>query len=56
MSAPNPEATVAAAVPIGGVHGAALRSITEIDGPHLVMQTYPDEVTAVITTAAAELS
>ncbi|MBF6175040.1 alpha/beta hydrolase [Nocardia blacklockiae] len=39
-----------------GYRRAGLRSITEIDGPHLIMQTHPDEVTAVLAAAVAELS
>ncbi|UAK32796.1 alpha/beta hydrolase [Nocardia asteroides] len=39
-----------------GYKRAGLRSIVEIDGPHLVMQTHPDEVVAVITDAIAQLS
>ncbi|WP_280270897.1 alpha/beta fold hydrolase [Nocardia wallacei] len=39
-----------------GYRRAGLRSITELDGPHLIMQTHPDEVTAVITAAVTELS
>lgn len=39
-----------------GYQRAGLRSVVEIDAPHLVMQTHPDEVVAVITDAVAELS
>lgn len=39
-----------------GYQRAGVRSVIEIDGPHLVMQTHPAEVAAVITDAAAELS
>ncbi|GAB2634312.1 alpha/beta fold hydrolase [Nocardia goodfellowii] len=39
-----------------GYQRAGLRSVVEIDAPHLVMQTHPDEVTAVITDALAELA
>ncbi|MCX0275546.1 hypothetical protein NLM24_33710 [Nocardia zapadnayensis] len=39
-----------------GYHRAALRSVVEIDAPHLVMHTHPAEVAAVITGALAELS
>ncbi|MFQ6395783.1 alpha/beta fold hydrolase [Nocardia sp. KC 131] len=39
-----------------GYKRAALRSVIEIDAPHLVMQTHPDEVTTVITNALAELA
>ncbi|WP_433567457.1 alpha/beta fold hydrolase [Nocardia sp. CA-151230] len=39
-----------------GYQRAALREVVELDAPHLVMQTHPDEVTAVITGALAELS
>ncbi|MFF0487780.1 alpha/beta fold hydrolase [Nocardia sp. NPDC004068] len=39
-----------------GYRRAGLRAVTEIDGPHLIMQTHPDEVVAVITTALDELS
>ncbi|WP_405180121.1 alpha/beta hydrolase [Nocardia sp. NBC_01377] len=38
-----------------GYKRAGLRSVVEIDAPHLVMQTHPAEVTAVITDAVAEL-
>ncbi|PXX71122.1 pimeloyl-ACP methyl ester carboxylesterase [Nocardia tenerifensis] len=38
-----------------GYQRAGLRSVVEIDAPHLVMQTNPDEVAAVITGALAEL-
>ncbi|MFI7004532.1 alpha/beta fold hydrolase [Nocardia sp. NPDC050175] len=38
-----------------GYQRAALRSVVEIDAPHLVMQTHPDEVVTVITEALAEL-
>ncbi|MEU2034123.1 alpha/beta fold hydrolase [Nocardia amamiensis] len=34
-----------------GYQRAGLRTVVEIDGPHLVMQTHPDEVAAVITGA-----
>ncbi|MGW4773038.1 alpha/beta fold hydrolase [Nocardia sp. NPDC004278] len=39
-----------------GYRRADLRKVVELDAPHLVMQTHPDEVTAVITAALAELS
>ncbi|MGK8520182.1 alpha/beta fold hydrolase [Nocardia asteroides] len=39
-----------------GYQRAELRAVVEIDGPHLVMQTHPDEVVAVITDAIAHLS
>lgn len=39
-----------------GYKRAGMRSIVEVDGPHLVMQTHPDEVVAVITDAIAQLS
>ncbi|WP_458688250.1 alpha/beta fold hydrolase [Nocardia tengchongensis] len=39
-----------------GYRRAGLRKIVELDAPHLVMQTHPDEVTAVIIGAIAELS
>lgn len=39
-----------------GYQRAGVRSVIEIDGPHLVMQTHPAEVAAVITDAATELS
>ncbi|WP_067710908.1 alpha/beta hydrolase [Nocardia yamanashiensis] len=39
-----------------GYRRAELRSVTEIDAPHLVMQTHPAEVAAVITAAAAEIA
>ncbi|MFI6041459.1 alpha/beta fold hydrolase [Nocardia sp. NPDC051321] len=39
-----------------GYQRAALRSVVEIDAPHLAMQTHPDEVAAVITDALAELA
>ncbi|MEV0544112.1 hypothetical protein [Nocardia salmonicida] len=32
-----------------------LRSVLEIDAPHLMMQTHPERVTRVITDAVAEL-
>ncbi|MFI9508916.1 alpha/beta fold hydrolase [Nocardia sp. NPDC052566] len=38
-----------------GYRRAGLRAIVEIDAPHLVMRTHPDEVAAVITGAIAEL-
>ncbi|WP_216918311.1 alpha/beta fold hydrolase [Nocardia noduli] len=38
-----------------GYKRAGLRSVVEIDAPHLVMQTHPAEVAAVITDAVAEL-
>ncbi|MFD8248894.1 alpha/beta fold hydrolase [Nocardia sp. NPDC059691] len=34
-----------------GYQRAGMRAVVEIDGPHLVMQTHPDEVVAVITDA-----
>ncbi len=37
-----------------GYHRAGLRDVVEIDAPHLVMQTHPEDVAAVIATAAAE--
>ncbi|MDR6905031.1 pimeloyl-ACP methyl ester carboxylesterase [Agromyces sp. 3263] len=39
-----------------GYTRAGLRSVVEIDAPHLVMQTNPAEVVAVITGALAELA
>ncbi|MFE9787046.1 alpha/beta fold hydrolase [Nocardia salmonicida] len=37
-----------------GYKRAGLRSVVEIDAPHLVMQTHPEQVTKVITDAVAE--
>jgi len=37
-----------------GYHRAGLRDVVEIDAPHLVMQSHPKDVAAVIATAAAE--
>ncbi|WP_040775435.1 alpha/beta fold hydrolase [Nocardia pneumoniae] len=37
-----------------GYQRAGLRAVVEIDGPHLVMQTHPDDVAAVITGAITE--
>ncbi|WP_067704900.1 alpha/beta fold hydrolase [Nocardia jejuensis] len=39
-----------------GYERAGLRTVVEIDAPHLVMQTHPREVATVITDAIAELS
>jgi pimeloyl-ACP methyl ester carboxylesterase len=39
-----------------GYQRAGLRRIVEIDAPHLVMQTHPAEVAAVITDASVELA
>ncbi|MQY28495.1 alpha/beta hydrolase [Nocardia aurantia] len=39
-----------------GYERAGLRAVVELDAPHLVMHTHPDEVAAVITGALAELS
>lgn len=39
-----------------GYQRAGLRKVVEIEGPHLVMRTHPDEVTAVITHALTALS
>ncbi|MEU4837980.1 alpha/beta fold hydrolase [Nocardia testacea] len=39
-----------------GYRRAELRSVVEIDAPHLVMHTHPAEVAAVLTGALAELS
>ncbi|MDQ0577169.1 alpha/beta fold hydrolase [Agromyces albus] len=39
-----------------GYTRAGLRSVVELDAPHLVMQTHPAEVAAVITSAIAELA
>jgi pimeloyl-ACP methyl ester carboxylesterase len=39
-----------------GYQRAGLRKVVEIDAPHLVMQTHPADVAAVITGAVAELS
>lgn len=39
-----------------GYQRAGLRKVVELDAPHLVMHTHPDEVTAVIAAALAELS
>ncbi|MFC3960998.1 alpha/beta fold hydrolase [Nocardia jiangsuensis] len=39
-----------------GYQRAGLRSVVEIDGPHLVMRTHPDAVVAVLTEALAALS
>ncbi|WP_063051382.1 alpha/beta fold hydrolase [Nocardia arthritidis] len=36
-----------------GYKRAGFRAVVEIDGPHLVMQTHPDDVVAVITEAIA---
>nr|WP_254845528.1 hypothetical protein [Microbacterium sp. RURRCA19A] len=38
-----------------GYTRAGLRSIVEIDAPHLVMQSHPAEVAQVITDAIAEI-
>lgn len=38
-----------------GYNRAGLRSVVEIDAPHLVMRSHPAEVVAVITDAIAEL-
>ncbi|WP_067826638.1 alpha/beta fold hydrolase [Nocardia inohanensis] len=39
-----------------GYRRAELRSVVEIDAPHLVMQTHPAQVAAVIDTAVAEIA
>ncbi|WP_063001755.1 alpha/beta fold hydrolase [Nocardia mikamii] len=39
-----------------GYQRAGLRKVVELDAPHLVMHTHPDEVVAVISGALAELS
>jgi pimeloyl-ACP methyl ester carboxylesterase len=39
-----------------GYQRAGVREVVEIDAPHLVMQTHPAEVAAVITTALAAVS
>lgn len=39
-----------------GYTRAGVRSVTEIDAPHLVMQTHPAEVAKVITDALAEIA
>lgn len=39
-----------------GYERAGLRMVTELDAPHLVMQTHPAEVAKVITDAIAELA
>ncbi|WP_433710036.1 alpha/beta fold hydrolase [Nocardia sp. CA-084685] len=39
-----------------GYRRAGLRSVVEIEAPHLVMRTHPDRVASVITGAIAELS
>lgn len=39
-----------------GYQRAALRSVVELDAPHLVMQTHPDEVAAVLIEALAALA
>ncbi|MDR7168974.1 pimeloyl-ACP methyl ester carboxylesterase [Nocardia kruczakiae] len=39
-----------------GYQRAGLRKVVELDAPHLVMHTHPDEVAAVISAALAELS
>jgi pimeloyl-ACP methyl ester carboxylesterase len=39
-----------------GYQRAGVRKVIEIDAPHLVMQTHPAEVAAVITEAIAELA
>ena len=39
-----------------GYQRAGVRRVVEIDAPHLVMQTHPAEVAAVITDAVAELA
>jgi len=38
-----------------GYRRAGVRTVTELDAPHLVMQTHPTEVARVITDAIAEL-
>ncbi len=38
-----------------GYERAGLRTVVELDGPHLIMQTHPAEVAQVITAAIAEL-
>jgi pimeloyl-ACP methyl ester carboxylesterase len=38
-----------------GYQRAQLRSVVEIDGPHLLMRSHPDDVVAVITDAIADL-
>ncbi|WP_330179609.1 alpha/beta hydrolase [Nocardia sp. NBC_01503] len=39
-----------------GYKRAGLRSVVELNAPHLVMQTHPDEVAAVIVSAITELA
>lgn len=39
-----------------GYQRAGMRKVTEINGPHLVMQTHPSQVADVISTAIAELA
>ncbi|MEV0463704.1 alpha/beta hydrolase [Nocardia tengchongensis] len=39
-----------------GYRRAGLRSVLELDAPHLVMQTHPTEVAGVIAAAVAEIS
>lgn len=39
-----------------GYQRAGLRSVVEIDAPHLVMRSHPEQVAKVIAAAAAELS
>ncbi|MFC3435415.1 alpha/beta fold hydrolase [Nocardia seriolae] len=39
-----------------GYRRAGLRKVVELDAPHLVMHTHPDEVTAEITGTISELS
>ena len=39
-----------------GYQRAGLRSVVEIDAPHLVMRSHPEQVAKVIADAAAELS
>ena len=38
-----------------GYKRAGLRKVIELDGPHLLMQSNPDDVTAFIAAAIAEL-
>ncbi|MEV6324596.1 alpha/beta hydrolase [Nocardia sp. NPDC051787] len=51
---PSADRTINPDVERFGYQRAGLRAVVEIDGPHLVMQTHPDEVAAVITGAIAE--
>ena len=39
-----------------GYRRAGVRSVVELDAPHLVMRSHPEEVARIIADAAAELS